>query len=164
MQNTRKIVGVSLAVALAAALAAYVLMPKAGPNAGSVVVNEPTPPGTDAGGSGGSGGTGTDTGPGPPPPESLPPPAHGKAAQNSQGPRHAVCPSPNGHVPDWASDEGANRYRGTGCMGPSSQGHGTALGPENSRAGDHGNGHAYAYGHEKQGTPGSLIGLARGHP
>lgn len=102
MAGLKKLVAVTLAVAIAAAVAVYVLRPRTGPGTGTVAINEPDVPETpDTGG-----------GPGEEPttPEA---PAHGLLAQNSNGPKSAVCLPANSHVPDQAADEGANRYRGT---------------------------------------------------
>jgi hypothetical protein len=132
MGNLRKIVGVSLAVAVALGLVAYVLVPHAGPTNESIVVNQPQTPTTPGGstdtGTGGSGGTTS------PPPTSdhvRLPKLHGK---NSEGPKHVVCLPANPHVQGTAQYQGANWYRGQ-CMqaaGASSQGHGHAYGHSNS--------------------------------
>ncbi len=119
MGNLRKIVGVSLAVAVALGLVAYVLVPHAGPSNESVVVNQPQTPTTPGGGTGGS--TGTTT----PPPTSdhvRPPKLHGK---NSEGPKHVVCLPANPHVQGTAQYQGANWYRGqcAQAAGANSQGH-----------------------------------------
>ncbi len=135
MGNLRKIVGVSLAAALVAVLAVYVLIPKAGPNANSVVVNEPqAPPSsgtgtTDTGGHGGtSGGQGSGSGTTPKPstpssPPTKPPKAHG---ENSHGPKHVVCLPEKHHAGNGVSQyQGANQYRGQCAvgLGPSAYGH-----------------------------------------
>jgi hypothetical protein len=100
MARLRKLVAVTLVVTLAAAFAVYLARPT-GPATSTVVINEPDTPDTpDAGDDG-------DT------PTTTEPPAHGFAAQNSNGPKSAVCLPANSHVPDQAADEGANRYRGT---------------------------------------------------
>ncbi len=117
MGNTRKIVGLSLAVALAATLAVYVLIPRTGPNTANVVTNEPQTPtngGSDAAGGGGTqpGGGGTT-----PTPDTRPAKLHG---QNSQGPKHAVCLAENDHVANGVAQyQGANWYRGTCGSSPS---------------------------------------------
>ena len=112
MAGLKRLVAVTLALTVVVAIAAYVLRPAAPSNTGNVVVNEPdTGTNPDTGGTGGSD-TGTGTNPGDEP-ASEEPPAHGKYAQNSNGPKHAVCLPANSHVPDHAADEGANRYRGT---------------------------------------------------
>ncbi len=110
MGNTRKIVSVSLAVALAATLAIYVLVPRTGPNTANVVTNEPqTPtdgPGTTDGGGTQAGGGGTT-----PTPDARPAKLHG---ENSHGPKHAlpVCLSEKDGVGNGVSQyQGANWYR-----------------------------------------------------
>ncbi len=115
MGNLRKIVGVGLAVAIVAALAVYVLIPKTGPTANNVVVNEPQNPtnggsgGTSTGGTGGSGGTGTTPSPSVPP-AGRPPKAHG---ENSHGPKHVICLPTKDHPGNGVSQyQGANQYRG----------------------------------------------------
>src|SRR3972149_5032024 len=73
MAGLKKLGAVTLAI-LFAAVAAYMLRPSGSPT-GNVVGSEPDVPGTpDAGGAG---------------PTSAPPPAHGFAAQNSNGPKQA---------------------------------------------------------------------------
>jgi len=135
MKNLRKIVGVGLAVALVAALAVYVLLPKAGTTTNSVVVNEPQNPtsgGTDStttGGHGtggtGHGGTGAGSTPTPStPPPTKPPKAHG---QNSHGPKHVICLPEKSHPGNGISQyQGANQYRGQCPVGSAygAQGHG----------------------------------------
>jgi len=101
MATLRKLVAVTLVVALAAAFAVYLARPT-GPGTSTVVINEPDVPDTPDAGDG----PGDD-------PTTTEPPAHGFAAQNSNGPKHAVCLPANSHVPEHAADEGANRYRGT---------------------------------------------------
>ena len=111
MGNLRKIVGVSLAVALVAALAVYVLIPKTGPNTANVVTNEPQSP--TNGGSDTTGGGGTQAGGGgsAPTPHVRPPKLHG---ENSHGPKHAVCLPEKNHAGNGVSQyQGANWYRGT---------------------------------------------------
>jgi len=99
MAGLKKLGAVTLAI-LFAAVAAYMLRPSGSPT-GNVVVSDPDVPGTpDAGGDD---------------PTSTPPPVHGFAAQNSNGPKHAVCLPANANVPEHAADEGANPYRGT-CL------------------------------------------------
>jgi len=107
MAGTKKLVAVTLAVTMLAAAAAYLLRPTAGPNTDTVIVNEPPAPDGDD--------PAPDTDPGDEPTD-TPPAAHGKAAQNSNGPKHEVCLPANPHVPIHAADEGANRYRGA-CLG-----------------------------------------------
>ncbi len=124
MGNLRKIGGVGLAVAVVAALAVYVLIPKTGPAANSVVVNEPQNPtnggpggstsgGTATGGgtSGGSSTGGGGTTPSPStPPSGRPPKAHG---QNSHGPKHLICRPTKDHPGTGVSQyQGATQYRG----------------------------------------------------
>lgn len=109
MAGLKKLVAVTLAVTLVAVFAAYLLRPNAGPNAGTVIVNEP--PAADEP-------TGDDPGDEPTDepgdePTSEPPPEHGFYAQNSNGPPHPVCLRANAHVPAQAQDEGANQFRGT---------------------------------------------------
>ena len=118
MGKLRKIVGVSLAVAVVAAIAVYVLMPR--PALQNTTVSVP-PPNTPT--NGGSGGT---TG-GTPSPDVRPPKLHG---QNSNGPKHAVCLPVNEHVQGIAQYQGANWYRGTCGQSPgaNSQGHAYAWG------------------------------------
>lgn len=125
MRRMRRIVGVSLAVALVAALAVYVLIPKTGPNTANVVTNEPQSPtngGTDTTGGGDTqtGGDGTA-----PTPHVKPPKLHG---QNSQGPKHAVCVPVNEHVQGTAQYQGANWYRGECPNGAGANPQGTANG------------------------------------
>lgn len=131
MGNLRKIVGISLAVAVALGLVAYLLVPHAGPSNESVVVNQPQAP-TTGGGGGTSSGTGTSGGTTSPPPtlHIRPPKLHG---QNSNGPKHVVCLPANDHVQGVAQYQGANWYRGTCAQaaGANSQGHA--------------NGHAYGH-------------------
>ncbi len=147
MGNLRKIVGISLAVAVAVGLVAYLLVPHAGPANESVVVNQPqaptSPGGTgtgsgtspSGGGSGGSsGGSGTST---PPTEHVKPPKLHGK---NSEGPKHVVCLAVNDHVQGHAQYQGANWYRGT-CTpgaGANSQGHVNGVARANGHAPDNG--------------------------
>ncbi len=128
MGNLRKIVGISLAVAVAVGLVAYLLVPHAGPSSASVVVNQPQAPATgDGSGSGSgtnpSGGTsGGSTTPTPPTEHVRPPKLHGR---NSEGPKHAVCLPENAHVQGTAQYQGANWYRGQ-CVqsaGANAQGH-----------------------------------------
>ncbi len=120
----RKIVGISLAVAVALGLVAYLLVPHAGPANESVVVNQPSAPSTGTGGSTGTGTTtaGGSTAPSVPPPHVRPPKAHG---QNSHGPKHVVCLPVNDHVQGNAQYQGANWYRGQCAQtaGANSQGH-----------------------------------------
>ncbi len=129
MGNLRKIVGVGLAVALVAALAVYVLLPKAGPTTNSVVVNEPQTPtnpgsgGTTSGGSGSGGSSGGGSGGSNPPPTTppagRPPKAHG---QNSHGPKHMICLPEKDHPGNGVSQyQGANQYRGQ-CPAGAAQG------------------------------------------
>ncbi len=120
MAGLKKLVGVTLAVVIATAVAVYVLRPTATPNSSQVVVSEPGPtngpqtPASNPGPLEWSHSRATYTGNPGGTPTSLPPPAaHGKGAQNSNGPNHGVCVPLNDHIPSWASDEGANRYRGT---------------------------------------------------
>ena len=131
MGNLRKIVGVSLAVAVALGLVAYVLVPHAGPTNESVVVNQPQTPTTP----GGSTSTGTGTGSGSTSTPSTPdhvrlPKLHGK---NSEGPKHVVCLPANPHVQGTAQYQGANWYRGQ-CA-------------QTAGANSQGNGHGQANGH-----------------
>ena len=100
MAGLKKLGAVTLAV-LFAAVAAYVLRPTGNPT-GTVNVNEPDVPDTPTDDPGDE-------------PTSPPAPPHGLEAQNSNGPRSAVCLPANDHVPDHAADEGANRYRGS-CL------------------------------------------------
>ncbi len=126
MGNTRKIVGVSLAVALVAALAVYVLIPRTGPNTANVVTNEPQSP--TNGGSGTTGGGGTQTGGGGsiPTPHVRPPKLHG---ENSQGPKHVVCLPEKNHDGNGVSQyQGANWYRGQCPAGAGPGAQGTANG------------------------------------
>jgi hypothetical protein len=93
MTGYKKLVGVTLAVILVAAAAAFVLRPNAGPNTSAVIdepeVNDPgTGPGTDPA---------VDD---PPKPERL-----------SKGPNHQVCVPYNEHIPEHAWVRGANWYR-----------------------------------------------------
>ena len=123
MGNLRKIVGVSLAVAVALGLVAYVLVPHAGPSNESVVVNQPQTPTTPGGST--STGTGTSSGSTTPPPVSdhvRLPKLHGK---NSEGPKHVVCLPANAHVQGTAQYQGANWYRGqcSQSAGANAQGH-----------------------------------------
>lgn len=111
MGNLRKIVGISLAVAVALGLVAYLLVPHAGPANESVVVNQPQAPTNPTGGSTSSG-TSTSGGsntPTPPAPHIRPPKLHG---QNSNGPKHVVCLPANPNVQGVAQYQGANWYRG----------------------------------------------------
>jgi len=131
MGNLRKIVGISLAVAVALGLVAYLLVPHAGPSNQSVVVNQPqaptngggdtTTPGTNAGTTGGSSTSS------PPVQHVRPPKLHGK---NSEGPKHEVCLALNAHVQGNAQYQGANWYRGqcAHTAGANSQGHAHANG------------------------------------
>lgn len=123
MGNLRKIVGVSLAVAVALGLVAYVLVPHAGPSNESIVVNQPQTPTTP----GGSTSTGTGTSSGTTTAPSTPdhvrlPKLHGK---NSEGPKHVVCLPANPSVQGVAQYQGANWYRGQCAQtaGANSQGH-----------------------------------------
>ena len=133
MGNLRRIVGVGLAVALVAAFAVYVLIPKSGPTANNIVVNEPQNPANGGSGSTTSGGSGTGgmpsggggsggSGATPPPnvpPSGRPPKAHG---ENSHGPKHLVCLAPKNHPGNGVSEyQGANQYRGQ-CPAGSAQG------------------------------------------
>ncbi len=125
MGNLRKIVGISLAVAVALGIVAYLVVPHAGPANESVVVNQPQAPTTGTGGhtgsgTGGSGGS-TPT-PSVPPPHIRPPKLHG---HNSNGPKHVVCLPVNPHVQGVAQYQGANWYRGQCAQdaGANSQGH-----------------------------------------
>lgn len=137
MGNLRKIVGISLAVAVALGLVAYLLVPHAGPSNESVVVNQPQAPTTGGGGSSStSSGTSTPGGsttPTPPAPHIRPPKLHG---ENSHGPKHVVCLPVNSHVQGVAQYQGANWYRGECAQtaGANSQGH--ANGHANGHAGD----------------------------
>lgn len=124
MGNLRKIVGVSLAVAVALGLVAYVLVPHAGPSNESVVVNQPqtptTPGGSTSTGTGTSSGSTTST---PPTSDHVRlPKLHGK---NSEGPKHVVCLPANPNVQGTAQYQGANWYRGQCAQtaGANSQGH-----------------------------------------
>ena len=130
MGNLRKIVGISLAVAVAVGLVAYLLVPHAGPANESIVVNQPKAPaaggGSDTGSgtsSGSSGGSSGGIGPSTPPTDHVrPPKLHGK---NSEGPKHVVCLPANEHVQGTAQYQGANWYRGQ-CdpsAGANAQGH-----------------------------------------
>lgn len=126
MTNMRKIVGVSLAVALVAALAVYVLIPKTGPNTANVVTNEPQSP--TNGGTGTTGGGDTQTGGGgtTPTPHVKPPKLHG---QNSHGPKHVVCLPEKNHEGNGVSQyQGANWYRGTCASDAGVNPHGHAYG------------------------------------
>lgn len=110
MGNLRKIVGISLAVAVALGLVAYLLVPHAGPANESVVVNQPQAPNGPTGGSTGSGtSSGGSSTPTPPAPRIRPPKLHG---ENSNGPKHVVCLPENAHVQGVAQYQGANWYRG----------------------------------------------------
>ena len=128
MGNLRKIVGISLAVAVAVGLVAYLLVPHAGPANESVVVNQPRAPTTGGGSSTGSGtgssvGSSSGTTPSTPPTEHVrPPKLHGK---NSEGPKHVVCLPVNEHVQGMAQYQGANWYRGQCAQtaGANAQGH-----------------------------------------
>ncbi len=130
MGNLRKIVGISLAVAVALGIVAYLVVPHAGPANESVVVNQPQAPtnptggGTSSGTSGTSGGSSPST---PPAPHIRPPKLHG---QNSNGPKHVVCLPENANVQGVAQYQGANWYRGECAQsaGANSQGHGNANG------------------------------------
>ena len=156
MGNLRKIVGVSLAGAVARGPFALLLGPHAGPTNQSIVVNQPQAPTTgDTGGSPGSGtsgsrgsGSGSSGGspagstPSTPPTQHVrPPKAHGK---NSEGPKHAVCLAENPHVQGTAQYQGANWYRGTCTQtaGANGQGHanGHAYGQASGPANGHGQG------------------------
>ena len=160
MGNLRKIVGISLAVAVAFGLVAFFLVPHAGPSNESVVVNQPQAPttgdtgggsGTGTSGSSGSGSGGSGSGSGgssggntpstPPSSHVRPPKLHGK---NSEGPKHVVCLAENSHVQGVAQYQGANWYRGTCAQtaGSNSQGHanGHAYGPANAPANGQANG------------------------
>ena len=153
MGNLRKIVGISLAVAVALGLVAYLLVPHAGPSNQSVVVNQPqapttggsdstssgsnTPGGTSGGASGGtSGGSST---PSTPAPDTRPAKLHGK---NSEGPKHVVCLPENAHVQGVAQYQGANWYRGQCAQGAGANAQGHANGQFNGQANGHANGHA----------------------
>lgn len=136
MGNLRKIVGVSLAVAVALGLVAYVLVPHAGPANESVVVNQPQTPTTPGGSTGTGTGTSSGTTPSTPSSPSTPdhvrlPKLHGK---NSEGPKHVVCLPVNSHVQGTAQYQGANWYRGqcTQAAGANSQGHGNGHANEGS--------------------------------
>ncbi len=122
MRNMRKVVGVSLAVALVAALAVYMLVPKTGPNTANVVTNEPQSPPSSGTGTTGGGGTQTGGGGTTPTPHVKLPKLHG---QNSHGPKHAVCVPVNEHVQGLAQYQGANWYRGecSNGAGANPQGH-----------------------------------------
>ncbi len=114
MGNLRKIVGISLAVAVAVGLVAYLLVPHAGPSNESVVVNQPQAPTTGgsspSSGSGTSGGTTGGSGTSAPPSQhDRLPKLHGR---NSMGPKHVVCLPVNSHVQGTAQYQGANWYRG----------------------------------------------------
>jgi len=89
MTGFKKLVGVTLAVVLVAAVAAFVLRPNTGPNT-SAVINDPEAddPGTDPAAND------------PPKPERL-----------SNGPNHQVCVPQNDHIPEHAWVRGANWYR-----------------------------------------------------
>ncbi len=135
MGNLRKIVGVSLAVAVALGLVAYVLVPRAGPTNESIVVNQPQTPTTP--GSGTTTGTGTSSGS----TTSTPPTSdhvrlpklHGK---NSEGPKHVVCLPANSHVQGTAQYQGANWYRGQCAQtaGANAQGHANGHASDNPAA------------------------------
>ncbi len=115
MGKLRKIVGVSLAVALVAAVAVYVLMPRPAVQNTTVALQPPTPANNGSGATNtGSGGTGTQT---------RPDKVHG---QNSNGPKHAVCLSANDHVQGMAQYQGANWYRGTCAQAPGTNSQGNA--------------------------------------
>lgn len=128
MGNLRKIVGISLAVAIALGLVAYLLVPHAGPANESVVVNQPQAPSTGTG-STSSGTSGGSTTPTLPAPHVRPPKLHG---QNSNGPKHVVCLPVNSHVQGTAQYQGANWYRGECAQtaGANSQGHANGHVPE----------------------------------
>ena len=132
MGNLRKIVGISLAVAVALGLVAYLLVPHAGPSNQSVVVNQPQQPTTGGhGGSSSGGGTssgGTTT---PPVEHTRPPKLHGK---NSEGPKHVVCLPVNSHVQGTAQYQGANWYRGQCTPSPGANSQGQANGHANANA------------------------------
>ncbi len=104
MGKMRKIVGVSLAVALMTGLVAYVLLPRTGPNSENVVVNQPQTPAPTNGGSGATNSTPTGSGPSTPTPRVRPDKLHG---ENSHGPKHLVCLPLNSHV-----DNGVAQYQG----------------------------------------------------
>lgn len=125
MGNLRKIVGISLAVAVSLGLVAYLLVPHAGPSNQSVVVNQPQAPSTGTGGTS----SGTSGGSTSPPPLVRPPKLHG---QNSNGPKHVVCLPVNSHVQGTAQYQGANWYRGQCAQtaGANSQGHANGNVPE----------------------------------
>ena len=131
MGNLRKIVGISLAVAVAVGLVAYLLVPRAGPANESVVVNQPqapSTPGSDGTGSGTgtSGGTSGGSGTSVPPTEHFRlPKLHGK---NSEGPKHVVCLAVNEHVQGTAQYQGANWYRGQCAPSAGANAQGTANG------------------------------------
>ncbi len=132
MGNLRKIVGISLAVAVALGLVAYLLVPHAGPSNQSVVVNQPQTPTT--GGNGGSGsGSGSSSGgtttPPPPTEHTRPPKLHGK---NSEGPKHLVCLPVNSHVQGTAQYQGANWYRGQCAQAAGANSQGQANGHANA--------------------------------
>lgn len=124
MGKTRKIVGVSLAVAVALGLVAYVLVPHTGPTNQSVVVNQPSAP-TNGGGSSTTTGPSTSPTPSTPPGDQRPAKLHGK---NSEGPKHVVCLPVNSHVQGVAQYQGANWYRGQCAQSPGANAQGQANG------------------------------------
>lgn len=106
MGKMRKIVGVSLAVAVMTALVAYVLIPRTGPNSENVVVNQPQNPAPTNGGTNSANNTTSNT----PTPRVRPDKAHG---ENSNGPKHLVCLPLNPHVDNGVAQyQGANWNRG----------------------------------------------------
>ncbi len=114
--------GISLAVAVAVGLVAYLLVPHAGPSNESVVVTQPQAPttgGTSPTSGGTTGGSGAPT---PPSQHDRLPKLHGK---NSEGPKHVVCLPVNSHVQGTAQYQGANWYRGqcAQAAGANAQGH-----------------------------------------
>ncbi len=158
MGNLRTIVGISLAVAIALGLVAYLLVPHAGPKNESIVVNPPQAPtngdtgggsssgtpGSGGSGSGGSGGSLGGTAPSTPPTDHVrPPKPHGR---NSEGPKHPVCLPGNPHVQGNAQYQGANWYRGTCAATTGAEGHGHAYGH------GHGDSNGHAHG-PAQGSP-----------
>lgn len=121
MGKFRKIVGVSLAIALVAAVAVYVLMPRPAVQNTTVALQPPTPTNNGSGATNpGSGGTGPQT---PPSDHTRPDKLHG---QNSNGPKHVVCLWTNDHVQGMAQYQGANWYRGACAQAPGANSQGTA--------------------------------------
>lgn len=146
MGNLRRIVGVGLAVALVAALAVYVLIPKMGPTANNVVVKEPqAPPSSGTGTTTGTGGSGSPGGHGggstggtPPttPPQTKPP---NDDEDHDHGSHHGACASGEHEDDNGASvSQGAHGHEGE-CSdhdhGDSS--HGNGYDHESSWGDDH---------------------------